>query len=266
MKERIITGVILIVLIVFAVIFLQGPYFKLFSGLIVLLIAWEWANLSSLKEPVSKLIYVVLIGITVYASTFVPLFHLLWLSIIWWIVALILVLSYKKPFFLTVPAWLRYLMGFMVIVPAWAAVVELDSKDIVLLLFVILIVSAGDTGAYFAGKYLGKHKLAPIVSPKKTIEGLFGGLVSGGIVAVVFAAIMQVMSLQVYIIVFICAVLVVAVSVVGDLFESMVKREAGVKDSGNILPGHGGILDRTDSLLAALPLFALFNIIFPFFN
>ncbi len=266
MKQRIITGIILIILIVLAVIFLRGTYFKLFAGLIVLLIAWEWAKLASLNKFLSKLFYVVLVGIVTYGSTFLPLIHLLCLSVIWWIIALFLVLSYKTPIFLTIPAWTRYIMGFLVIVPAWTAVVELDSKNIILLLFIILIVSAGDTGAYFAGKYLGKHKLAPVVSPKKTVEGLIGGLISGGIVAVAFAAIMQMMSIKFYIIIFICAVLVVAMSVVGDLFESMVKREAGVKDSGNILPGHGGILDRTDSLLAALPLFALFNVVFPFFN
>ena len=266
MKQRIITGIILIALVVLAVIFLKGIYFNLFSGLVVLLIAWEWSNLAGVKHIITRGLFVLLIALCIYGSTFIPIKYILYVSIIWWVFALILILSYKKALLPSISCPLRYIMGFFVIIPAWSAVVQLDQENIILLLFVILIVAAGDTGAYFAGKFLGKNKLAPIVSPKKTIEGLIGGLLAGGIVAIGFSILMGIISFRFFVIVFIGAVLVVAVSVIGDLFESLIKREADIKDSGNILPGHGGILDRTDSLLAALPLFALFNALFPFFN
>jgi phosphatidate cytidylyltransferase len=125
-----------------------------------------------------------------------------------------------------------------------------------LILFVLLLVWAADTGAYAVGKLFGKHKLAPSVSPGKTWEGFFGGMVLAIIVAVIAAKLLNIQSRDTTLFLVCCVVTVIA-SVLGDLFESLTKREAGIKDSGTIFPGHGGMLDRIDSLIAAAPIFAL---------
>jgi phosphatidate cytidylyltransferase len=125
-----------------------------------------------------------------------------------------------------------------------------------ILLFVMGLVWAADSGAYFFGKAFGKHKLAPAVSPGKTIEGMFGGLFTASLLAVAVTWFMDFVPAKMAIVLF-CSLLAVLASVLGDLTESMFKREAGIKDSGTLLPGHGGILDRIDSLTAALPVFLL---------
>ncbi len=149
-------------------------------------------------------------------------------------------------------------MGFLTLVPAWFALSKLKLHDQQgwTIILVFLLVWAADVGAYFAGKNLGRHKLAERVSPKKTIEGLVGGLLMSLLVAAcvglyfdfTFARGLGLLMLS---------IAVVLVSVLGDLFESMLKRERGIKDSSNLLPGHGGILDRIDSLTAAIPVFTL---------
>jgi len=122
------------------------------------------------------------------------------------------------------------------------------------LLFVLLLVWGADSGAYMFGKMFGKHKLAPKVSPGKTWEGFLGGLVTSALIAVLFATLAP-LTVSTGTLV-ICAIIATLASVLGDLTESMFKREAGIKDSGNLIPGHGGILDRIDSLTAAVPVFA----------
>ncbi len=130
-----------------------------------------------------------------------------------------------------------------------------------LVLFVCLIVWAADSGAYFSGKSLGKHKMAPAVSPNKTIEGLVGGVIAAMIVGWLFADwfAIEFSSLSIMLL---TILLTVVISVLGDLVESMFKRVSGIKDSSNIIPGHGGILDRIDSLTAAFPVFALLYFMF----
>jgi len=119
---------------------------------------------------------------------------------------------------------------------------------------VLLLVLGADSGAYMFGKMFGKHKLAPKVSPGKTWEGFLGGLVTSALIAVLFATLAP-LTVSTGTLV-ICAIIATLASVLGDLTESMFKREAGIKDSGNLIPGHGGILDRIDSLTAAVPVFA----------
>ncbi len=125
-----------------------------------------------------------------------------------------------------------------------------------IVLFVCLIVWAADTGAYFTGKSLGKHKMAPHVSPNKTIEGLIGGIVTAIVVAWLSAKWFHV-EFKSPVAMILITLLTVVFAVLGDLVESMFKRVSGVKDSSNIIPGHGGVLDRIDSLTAAFPIFAL---------
>ena len=177
---------------------------------------------------------------------------------VWWLLALLLVVGYPG----NARAWYRpalmALVGLLLLVPSWAAIVQLQSNGALglagpwALMFILLWVWAADTGAYFAGRTFGKHKLAPLVSPGKTIEGLLGGVALAlAVVAGVYAA--GLLDAQLWPLMLV-ALFTVLASALGDLFESMVKRERGFKDSGTILPGHGGMLDRIDSVTAAMPI------------
>jgi phosphatidate cytidylyltransferase len=167
----------------------------------------------------------------------------------WWLAAL----GWAFFFPTSIPGPLRWLCGIAVLVPLFVALAELYSSGPQYLLCSLFVVWAADVGAFFFGKQFGRVKLAPAISPGKTWEGVVGGLFVVGIVAAVFAMILDVPA----------AVLIpfslaaAALSIVGDLTVSMFKRTAGVKDSGALFPGHGGILDRIDSVAAAAPLFVL---------
>ncbi|NQD96639.1 phosphatidate cytidylyltransferase, partial [Pseudomonas sp. CrR25] len=179
------------------------------------------------------------------------------LGVIWWGVATVLVLGY--------PASSRYwaggpgklLIGLLILLPAWQGLVLFKQWPLAnaLILAVMVLVWAADIGAYFSGKAFGKRKLAPQVSPGKSWEGLFGGLLTSLLITVAVGLYRGWIGSE-FVLALAGAALVVLISVVGDLTESMFKRQSGVKDSSNLLPGHGGVLDRIDSLTAAVPVFA----------
>ena len=174
---------------------------------------------------------------------------ILQIACIWWFIAFLW--TFRFPTAIPMPA--RWLCGVLVIVPLYAALILLYRHGLEYLLFTMLIVWAADAGAYFAGKMFGRVKLAPAISPGKTWEGVIGGLLLVGVLAVA-TSVWRELSMAVFLP---FCLAVAAISVVGDLTVSMFKRTAGVKDSGSLFPGHGGVLDRVDSVAAAAPLFAL---------
>ncbi len=280
MKQRIITALILAPLVIAGIFFLPLKFFMLFCAGIYLLASKEWGAFVD-NKPSSLILYLfgLVLGITL---VFMPieqvwvkgiansmLINGLIVTAVWWCLALLMVVSYPK----TASTWtknkvIKSLFGLLTLVPFFWGMVLLRSVNMhhdfyygaELLMFVFLMVWAADTGAYFCGKKFGKHKLAPSVSPGKTIEGFFGGLVSSMLVAVLGSIYFAIPADKMAFF-FIGALLTNVVSALGDLNESIFKREAGLKDSGNLLPGHGGILDRIDSLTAAVPVFALIYLI-----
>jgi phosphatidate cytidylyltransferase len=197
-------------------------------------------------------------------------YAILTIGSIWWVIASGMAVTYPK----SMPAWkdssfLRHGFGVLTLLPFFWSVVILRANGIdvdpyhgaKLVMFVCLLVWAADSGAYFSGKSFGKRKMAPAVSPNKTIEGLIGGIITAVIVAWIFADLFNIQfSSPLHMIVI--TLVTVVISVLGDLVESMFKRVSGVKDSSNLIPGHGGILDRIDSLTAAFPVFALLYLAF----
>jgi phosphatidate cytidylyltransferase len=237
-------------------------------ALVVGIAAWEWSRLAGYESVWVRLL-VVLVHWVVMAALYLqsdlgsnpaveqvqPVFGVAGL---WWAIALLWVKGYPASAGLWGNRPMLSLMGMLVLVPAWLAVIYLLSYDNggLLLLFMIVVVAAADIGAYFAGRRFGRRKLAPDVSPGKSWEGVWGGLLACTLLAVLtwwwlrpeqlgFAGILAVVLST------------ALVSVLGDLVESMVKRHRGVKDSGVLLPGHGGFLDRLDGYTAAAPVFAL---------
>ncbi|MEL7297060.1 MAG: phosphatidate cytidylyltransferase [Pseudomonadota bacterium] len=220
--------------------------------------AWEWSVLCRLHTTSVRLAYVV----TVVAGCaalwpgidLIPTTVLLGVAGAWWCVALLFVLRYPR----SVSRVTAMAAGLLVLLPAFFAMVALarypatgNITGPTLLLFVLVTIWASDVGGYFAGRYLGKRKLAPAVSPKKTWAGVVGGLVLSAVIGFAGSAYF---GLAWYRLVPLCFA-TGAIAVLGDLTVSLFKREAGVKDSGSLFPGHGGILDRIDSIAAATPLF-----------
>jgi len=195
----------------------------------------------------------------------VEMSSLLWLAVLWWIIAALFMFSYpKSSAFWAKNKFIIALFGWLTLVPTWLAFMVLRTNNYAfdefqgaqLLMYLFMLVWSADVGAYFVGKLMGKNKLMPNVSPGKTIEGFLGGVVFAAILTVIVGFSLQWSSGE-FITALLVTALITSVSVLGDLTESMFKRQAGVKDSGTILPGHGGILDRIDSLTATAPVFAL---------
>lgn len=242
--------------------------------LVCMLAAWEWGPLCGLGSRTQRVCLTVLCGLILSLMLLLlPAFqhaaHLplvafsLWTSLAWWIAAFFLVIFYPG----SASLWrhstvLRLLFGLLIIVPFFWSMIALrtwhyDSDHYngsVWLLYVMFLVWGADSGAYVFGKLFGKHKLAPKVSPGKTWQGFVGGLLTAAVISWCYGfwASLNVVPG----VLLICSVMASLASVLGDLTESMFKREAGVKDSGRLIPGHGGMLDRIDSLTAAMPVFA----------
>lgn len=260
LKQRIITALILLPIALCGFFLLDGANFALFIGLVVTLGAWEWARLAGLVAQGLRVAYAVVV------AGLLMLLHLLpelapWVlgaAVLWWALATWLVLTYPNTSELWASAACRLLIGLLVLLPAWQGLVLIKHWPLGnwLIMAVMVLVWGADIGAYFSGRAFGKRKLAPQVSPGKSWEGVYGGLALSLVITAV-VGITREWSIGELILGLLGAGVVVLVSVVGDLTESMFKRRSGIKDSSNLLPGHGGVLDRIDSLTAAIPLFAV---------
>jgi phosphatidate cytidylyltransferase len=278
LKQRIITALILAPLALFAILYLPLFSFQIMIAMVMGLGAWEWSSMSGMTRTFTKSAYAALVvAICLILSIMLPT-DLIWyqgqlnslytyilsVAAIWWVVSLAMIIAY--PGYSSV--WytskiLRGIFGFLTLVPTWVAVVTLRTSlfDVdpyygaSLIFYVLGIVWAADIGAFFVGVKFGKHKLRPEVSPGKTIEGLMGGVFASSAIIAFAALHYQVDPSRIWLHILVGA-LTVGVSALGDLNESMFKRCAGIKDSGTLLPGHGGVMDRIDSLTAAFPVFA----------
>lgn len=257
LKQRVITALILGPAIILAVFKLQNDYLAILFGVISLIGAWEWAVLIGLNHFIKKLIYVTLVGAMMVSIWFLlgslQANMILLLASLWWVAVIVLVVLYQSSWIQT--SWLQNVLvysGFIVLVPCWLALTLLHKHSAVMLMFFLALIWIADIGAYFVGKRFGKIKLAAELSPGKSREGVIGALIASIVFACVGVYLFSIQqSMWLYFII-LCAMTAI-ISVVGDLYESLLKRKAGAKDSGTILPGHGGILDRIDSLTAAAP-------------
>lgn len=250
------------------IFFLPIEQFAYFIGFILVIGAWEWANLAGYSSQLVRFIYAGVIGLSVFATGFMikdnDSLSLIILSIgaLWWLFASYLVLQYPKKVALWQAKPIRAILGFLVLIPMWVGFMELKSQELssVIIVYVMLLIWGADTGAYIAGKTWGNAKLAPNVSPGKSWAGFWGGLATTGIIAILFSFSInhwvRPMTLDDFIILALITLITAVISVMGDLVESMMKRHRGIKDSSQLLPGHGGVLDRIDSMAAAVPVFA----------
>lgn len=260
LKTRLMTAAVLVAMLL-VVLFKLPPGAGIgFTAALVLLGAWEWAAFAGLTDSTSRLLYTLAAAVLCAYAWDCTNRDVQWLwfmgaACVWWVVAF-LWLAFRPQ---AVNRALAAVTGLIVLVPAWVGMARLLKIRIdgvrgeEFFLFLLVLVWAADIGAFFAGKKFGRLKLAPRVSPNKTWEGVGGGVVFGLGAAVLGAAWFR---FPPFAFVSLCGAVILA-SVVGDLTESMFKRFAGLKDSGTVLPGHGGVLDRIDSVTAAVPFYVL---------
>jgi len=252
LKTRAITALLLVAGFM-AVLFVLPP---LAAGIVFAVVAalagWEWGGLMQAPMKGRILFAVLVFGLCIlFWTSPAQGFPLLWgLSALFWLAF--------------APLWLKWkwstacaTVGLVVILPTWAALVALHERSPVLLLAVMALVWVADIAAYFAGRTFGKHKLAPAISPGKTWEGVAGAVLGVMIYGLVVSPFLPVVGELSRYTLLACLLLLTALSIAGDLFESLAKRQADIKDSSQLLPGHGGILDRIDSQTSTLPIIAL---------
>lgn len=260
--QRSVTAGLLASTLVVCILFLEPLIVSLALAVFLLIGAWEWTRLAGwqrLSWRAAYVIFTALFALVIYMHIDnTKLLHLLVAGAsLFWFVAFVWVISYQRggpP--LPGDKLSASLIGWIVLVPAWTAMLILLTRDTEMLLILFGLIWLADVSAFLVGRRWGQRRLASRVSPGKTWEGLAAALLSAIGAAIVIAFINE-YSPATAVIFCIWAFVTVAFSVVGDLVESMFKRERGIKDSGTLLPGHGGVLDRIDSLLAAAPVFTL---------
>lgn len=287
-RTRVIAALLMAPAAIAAILLLPTPWLAALGALVMLAGLWEWLKLADVDDSLSRTVLVLLnlllMVLLVWASRgeggFSPvLFQIATLAgVAGWVLALLWL--WRPGFSAGHRPWTRAFKlaaGTLAVIPAWCALCLVHSDNFAALsasagastsghrwlLVALALVWAADSGAYFAGRQFGRRKLAPTISPNKTVEGAVGGVVAGVVVALAFGVFAGATTAQLPALALVAMVAVLA-SIVGDLVESLLKRQAGVKDSGALIPGHGGILDRIDGVLAALPVFAIGKDIFGF--
>jgi len=268
LKQRLITAIILIVLFLGAIFNVDTQGLGVLLAVLVAAGAWEWAGLMRLSSALLKSLYLLATVFLLYFSFELLanpslLENLLIVSALFWLCAL-LFLCYANATQMNIKAWhispvISGFIGVLLLLPTWLALLYIHGslqQGEWFLLFLMVLIWGADSGAYFAGRAWGKNKLAVVVSPGKTWEGFAGAMLIAVVLAIAAAAYWY-SDLKPQVMFVLLCLFTVIFSVVGDLFESLFKRQAGVKDSGKLLPGHGGVLDRIDSLTAAAPIFTL---------
>ncbi|MFC5568496.1 phosphatidate cytidylyltransferase [Lysobacter yangpyeongensis] len=281
-KTRLLAALIMAPVAIAAILLLSTPWMVALTAVVFLAGLWEWFELAEIEDTLARTVLLVahlaLMVAIVWASRSASgysyvLFQLAsMIGVIWWLLALLWLRRYD--FAGNHETWARgfkLAAGALAVIPAWCALTWIHAtgpNGHIWLFTALAIVWAADSAAYFAGRHFGgrlfkDRKLAPRVSPNKTIEGLLGGVAAGVLIGIGGALLAGASGAQLPLVALVALVATIA-SVVGDLYESLLKRHAGVKDSGHLIPGHGGILDRIDGVLAALPVFAIGKAMFGF--
>jgi len=269
LNQRLITATCLIAVLL-AALFLPWGLFPVFVVLLLGISAWEWSTLANLQEQTARIAYVGLIVVLfilalIFQDDIIGFaFRISTLMFWFWILLIPLLIRFpeSKPLFQNTVVTAT--MGAIILLSTATGLLWLKSQEngawFVLCLF--SIVTIADSGAYFAGRSWGRHKLAPEISPGKSLEGMYGGLVANFMFSITLVFGLNMSPENSFLIVFI-VLLTSLFSVEGDPLESAIKRSQGVKDSGTLLPGHGGVLDRIDGVCAATPCF-IFCVLFFF--
>ena len=265
-RQRVTTALLLAPLPILALLFLPTPWLAALVAAVLLAGLWEWTAFAGLHETLPRVAFLTANALMLAAlawgggPSLFPLKLISLVGVLAWAGALAWLLH---PDFARGDRdgarALKLFAGSLAVVPAWCALAWLHSEDPLgprWTLFAVALVWAADSGAYFIGSKFGRRKLAPAISPGKSWEGVWGGLATSALLAVLALPLLGLgwSSLPALVLL---TVVTAAISVAGDLFESLMKRHSGVKDSGDLFPGHGGLMDRLDSLLAALPVFVV---------
>lgn len=271
LKLRVITALVLGPFILWSVLAFSHQAIAVELAIILVLAAWEWARMAGLTNQFARIFYALILGLLMTLTSL--LLHVypdqlkvtLYIVSCWWLFCLLwLVLTERKglqvqPAFPWPVVVLNLMIGIIVLLGAFVSITGMHQSDTYgahYIVALLLLIWVADSAAYFSGKSFGKHKLAPHISPGKTWEGVAGAILATILTSYLLSQLlgMQTANVISFVALSVCTIII---SIAGDLFESMFKRKAGIKDSSQMLPGHGGILDRIDSLVAAAPLFYL---------
>lgn len=261
MRKRVVTGIILTLMVLCSTLSLKSKDFCIATVFFLLFTSWEWAALTSINKTVHsrKLFYLLSIIIAIYMSLYMKLTILI-LACLFWFCVLFIILCYSKAYLLSKRNHHMLLSGHLIIIPLWISFLILHERNELLLLLILSVIAISDSGAYFIGQKYGKTKITPLISPGKTLEGFIGGLLFSGTFSIICILMVRCSSYEKFVLTNL-SLLVILLGLLGDVFESLVKRRYNIKDSGDILPGHGGIMDRIDSLSAAIPFFVIFLVV-----
>lgn len=277
LRTRVLTALVMLLVLYIATVWTSPYQFAVFVSAVLLVGVFEWTGLMGLRKPAARALYLVLFllamgllaelsGLRADTLTLarMPVLLLSGAGVLFWLFAFVLIRHYPA----NESRWLGWpktgLMGFVVLLPTWLALIQLKYLEIhgALVFALVALVSIADIGAYFTGRAWGRAKLAPTLSPGKSWEGFWGGMACCFLLALALLYPLNLfagpLTLLQSLATLVAAMIVAVFSVLGDLFESMLKRSQGLKDSGRVLPGHGGVLDRIDSLTAAAPVFIFF--------